>query len=161
MHDDRIHFEFLTLEGAQAGLSWETILRKREGYRRLFAGFDPREVARFSAARTEAILANPAIVRNRRKVEGTIGNAKAFLRVAREFGSFDEYVWRFVNGKPIRNARKRPSQVPARTAISDALSGDLRVRGFSFVGPTIVYAYMQAIGMVNDHLVTCFRYELV
>jgi len=159
VHDDRIHFEFLTLEGAQAGLSWETILRKRDGYRRAFASLDPARVARFSVARIERILADPAIVRNRRKVESTVTNAKAFLRVARQFGNFETYVWRFVDGSPIYNAWRSSNEVPARTEISDALSADLRARGFSFVGSTIVYAYMQAVGLVNDHLRSCFRYD--
>ena len=159
VHDDRVFFEFLVLEGAQAGLSWATILKKRENYRRLFAEFDPARVARFSTARVEKLLGDAGIVRNRLKVESTVTNAQAFLDVQRELGSFDAYVWRFVDGKPRVNARRSPSQIPARTAESDALSKDLAKRGFRFVGSTICYAFMQATGLVNDHLVTCFRYR--
>jgi DNA-3-methyladenine glycosylase I len=159
VHDDVRFFEFLTLEGAQAGLSWETILRKRDAYRTAFAGFDPGRVARFTPARVEKLLQDPGIVRNRRKVESTIGNAKAFLRVQREFGSFDAYVWRFVGGAPRVNRWRAPGDVPARTAESDALSRDLVGRGFTFVGSTIGYAFMQATGLVNDHTVDCFRYK--
>ena len=151
-------FEFLTLEGAQAGLSWETILRKREAYREVFAGFDPARVARFTSARVERLLQDPRIVRNRLKIESTVGNAKAFLAVQKEFGSFDHYMWRFVGGVPRVNARRALDDIPARTAESDALSRDLRRRGFRFVGSTICYAFMQAVGMVNDHTVDCFRY---
>jgi DNA-3-methyladenine glycosylase I len=158
-HDDRKLFEFLILEGAQAGLSWSTILGKRAHYRKLFANFDPKRVARFSTARLERILTDPGIVRNRLKVYGAVRNAKAFLRVQKEFGSFDAYVWTFVGGKAIRNHRARASQVPARTEVSDALSRDLRQRGFTFVGSTICYAFMQAVGMVNDHWTSCFRYS--
>ena len=157
VHDDRILFEFLTLEGAQAGLSWETILRKREGYRSAFAGFDPVAVARFTPVRVERLLQNPAIVRHRLKIEGTVRNARAFLEVQKEFGSFDAYVWRFVGGKPRVNRWKTHRLVPARTEESDALSRDLRRRGFTFVGSTICYAFMQAVGLVNDHTVGCFR----
>ncbi|HET9095559.1 MAG TPA: DNA-3-methyladenine glycosylase I [Candidatus Baltobacteraceae bacterium] len=157
VHDDRVLFEFLTLEGAQAGLSWDTILRKRDRYRHVFANFDPRRVARFTDARCERILQDPGIVRNRAKVFGTIGNARAFLDVQDEYGSFDAYVWRFVDGKPVRNRRRRGAEIPASTPLSDALSKDLRARGFSFVGTTICYSFMQAVGMVDDHLVTCFR----
>ena len=157
VHDDRTLFEFLTLEGAQAGLSWETILRKRAGYRTAFADFDPAAVARFTAARVERLLQNPDIVRNRLKVEGTVRNARAFRKVQGEFGSFDAYVWRFVGGKPRVNTWKVMSLVPARTDQSDALSRDLRGRGFTFVGSTICYAFMQAVGLVNDHTVGCFR----
>jgi len=158
VHDDRTLFEFLILEGAQAGLSWETILRKRESYRAAFAGFDPARVARFTAARVERLLGNPGIVRNRLKVESAVSNARAFLAVQDEFGSFDRYVWRFVDGRPMRNARRALREIPARTAESDALSRDLKGRGFRFVGSTICYAFMQAVGLVNDHLTTCFRY---
>lgn len=155
VHDDDVFFEFITLEGAQAGLSWDTVLRKRERYRRVFAGFSPERVARFTAARAERILSDPGIVRNRLKVYGTIANAKAFLRVRDEFGSFDAYVWRFVDGKPVRNRWKRQSDMPASSPLSDALSKDLRKRGFTFVGTTICYSFMQAVGLVNDHLVYC------
>jgi DNA-3-methyladenine glycosylase I len=157
VHDDRTLFEFLTLEGAQAGLSWETILRKRAGYRAAFADFDPAAVARFTPARVERLIQNPDIVRNRLKIEGTVRNARAFRKVQDEFGSFDAYVWRFVGGKPRVNAWKGMSLVPARTEESDALSRDLRRRGFTFVGSTICYAFMQAVGLVNDHTVGCFR----
>ncbi len=156
-HDDVVLFEFLTLEGAQAGLSWDTILRKRERYRKVFAAFDPGRVARFTDARCERILQDAGIVRNRAKVYGTVTNAKAFSRVQDAFGSFDAYVWRFVNGEPVRRPRRRTSDIPASTPISDALSKDLRKRGFTFVGTTICYSFMQAVGMVDDHLVTCFR----
>ena len=157
VHDDRILFEFLTLEGAQAGLSWETILRKREGYRSAFAAFDPAAVARFTPARVERLLQNPAIVRHRLKIEGTVRNARAFRKVQEEFGSFDRYVWRFVGGKPRLNRWKTRRMVPARTEESDALSRDLRRRGFTFAGSTICYAFMQAVGLVNDHTAGCFR----
>ena len=161
VHDDHRLFEMLILEGAQAGLSWITILRKREAYRRAFAGFDAARVARFTAARVERLLADPGIVRNRLKVEGTVRNARAFLEVQREFGSFDDYIWQFVGGRPTRNAWRTLTQVPARTAESDALSKDLLKRGFKFVGTTIIYAFMQATGMVNDHVTGCFRYDQV
>lgn len=157
VHDDRVQFEFLILEGAQAGLSWSTILNKRDGYRRLFANFDPEQVARFTARRVEKILQDPAIVRNRLKVESTVSNARAFLEVQAEFGSFCDYVWRFVDGKPIQTRIRKDSDVPATTPESDALSKDLKKRGFRFVGSTIVYAHMQATGMVNDHVANCFR----
>ena len=160
VHDDHRLFEMLTLEGAQAGLSWETILRKREGYRDAFAGFDPGRVARFTAARVERLLTNPAIVRNRLKVESTVGNARAFLVVQREFGSFDAYLWGLAGGAPRVNAWRSMSSVPARTAASDALSRDLSRRGFRFVGSTICYAFMQAVGVVNDHTADCFRSPL-
>ncbi|MFP5505952.1 MAG: DNA-3-methyladenine glycosylase I [Gammaproteobacteria bacterium] len=159
VHDDRRHFEFLTLEGAQAGLSWITILRKRENYREAFAGFDPERVARFGKRDVERLLKNPGIVRNRLKVEGAVKNARAFLAVQEAFDGFDRYVWRFVGGKPIRNRWTQMKEVPATSAESDALSKDLKKRGFTFVGPTIVYAHMQAIGMVNDHVVDCFRHK--
>ena len=160
VHDDVILFEFLTLEGAQAGLSWETILKKREAYREAFAGFDPKRVARFTPARVERLLRNPAIVRNRLKVESTVGNAQAFLALQREFGSFDAYLWAFVGGAPRVNRWRTLRQVPARTPESDALSRDLSSRGFKFVGSTICYALMQAVGMVNDHTIDCFRHGL-
>ena len=159
VHDDRVLFEFLTLEGAQAGLSWETILNKREAYRKAFANFDPARVARFTDARIERLLKNPGIVRNRLKVVSTVKNAQSFLAVQREFGSFDVYLWQFVRGQPRVNRRLRHTQIPARTQESDVLSRDLLRRGFKFVGSTICYAYMQAVGMVNDHTVDCFRYK--
>ncbi|MGQ0523498.1 MAG: DNA-3-methyladenine glycosylase I [Betaproteobacteria bacterium] len=154
-------FELLTLEGAQAGLSWNTILAKRASYRAAFAGFDPARVARFGNREVAVLLKNPGIVRHRLKIESTITNAQAFLRVQHEFGGFDRYVWRFVDGKPLHNRWTAPEQVPASTPQSDALSKDLRKRGFRFVGTTICYAFMQATGLVNDHLVGCFRYRLV
>ena len=161
VHDDRTFFEFLVLEGAQAGLSWSTILNKRDGYRAAFAGFDPAKIARFDARRIERLLANPRIVRNRLKIESSVGNARAFLALERECGSFDRYVWAFVDGAPIRNRWHSLSEVPARTPQSDALSKDLARRGFRFVGSTIIYAFMQATGIVNDHLVTCPRWKAV
>lgn len=157
LHDDRGLFEFLILEGAQAGLSWETILRKRDNFRMAFDNFDPRSVARYDQRRVRALLANPGIIRNRLKIAAAIQNAKAFLAVQKEFGSFDAYLWRFVGGRPKRNAWRRLKQIPPRTPESDALSKDLSRRGFSFVGSTICYAFMQAVGMVNDHTVRCFR----
>ena len=156
-HDDRTQFEFLILEGAQAGLSWSTILNKREGYRKLFAEFDPEKVARFTKKRVEKLLLDPSIVRNRLKVESTVTNAKAFLKVQEEFGSFSEYIWGFVDGKPVQNKFKKDSDVPATSPESDVLSKDLKKRGFRFVGSTIIYAHMQATGMVNDHVTSCFR----
>jgi DNA-3-methyladenine glycosylase I len=159
VHDDRLLFELLILEGAQAGLSWNTILKKRENYRRAFAGFDARKVARFGARATRALMANPGIVRNRLKITAAVSNAQAFLAVQREFGRFDRYIWRFVGGRPLQNRRQSMKGVPASTPESDALSKDLKKRGFRFVGSTICYAFMQATGMVNDHLVTCFRYR--
>jgi len=161
VHDDRTLFEFLILEGAQAGLSWSTILNKRENYRRAFDGFDPRRVADYRPTKIKALLADPGIVRNKLKIASAIGNAKAFLRVQEEFGTFDRYIWQFVGGKPLINKRKSLREVPARTAESDAMSKDLQRRGFKFVGSTICYAFMQAVGMVNDHVVDCFRYKLV
>ncbi len=161
VHDDRRHFEFLVLEGAQAGLSWITILRKRENYRAAFAQFDPERVARFGKRDVERLLGNPGIVRNRLKIESAVKNARAFLAVQEAFNGFDNYVWRFVGGKPIRNRWTRLQDVPATTAESDALSKDLKKRGFSFVGSTIVYAHMQAVGMVNDHVIDCFRHRQV
>jgi len=157
--DDTKQFEFLVLEGAQAGLSWSTILNKRQGYRRLFAGFDPQKVARFSERRVEKMLLDPAIVRNRLKVESAISNPKAFLAVQQQFGSFCDYIWGFVGGKPIQNRFKSDSEVPATSRESDELSADLKKRGFKFVGSTIIYAHMQATGMVNDHVVSCFRHK--
>lgn len=156
-HDDRKQFEFLTLEAAQAGLSWATVLRKRNNYRRAFAEFDPEKVARFSDAKIERLLADPGIIRNRLKVTGAVINARKFLEVQEEFGTFDKYLWRFVDGRPIKNQWETTRQVPATSPESDALSKDLKQRGFKFVGSTIVYAHMQAVGMVNDHLVRCFR----
>jgi len=161
VHDDRVLFEFLLLEGAQAGLSWEIILKKRPAYRKAFADFDPAAVARFSPARIERLLANPGIVRNRLKVQSAVTNARAFLAVQQEFGSFDAWAWRFVGGTPRQSRRRAHSQLPARTKESDALSADLVRRGFKFVGSTICYAFMQAVGMVNDHTVDCFRYDEV
>ena len=157
VHDDRVHFEFLLLEGAQAGLSWETILRKRDAYRRAFAGFDPAKVARFTPAAIRKLMKDDGIVRNQLKLDSAVTNARAFLAVQREFGSFDAHLWRFVGGKPIVNRHRRMGDVPAKSAESDALSKDLLKRGFKFVGSTICYAYMQAVGMVDDHLDTCFR----
>ena len=159
LHDDRALFEFLILEGAQAGLSWSTILKKRPAYRAAFDRFNPRKVARYDEARLQALLANGGIVRNRLKIRAAVRNANAFLAVQKEFGSFSEYVWRFTGGKPLQNRRRRLQDVPARTAESDAMSKDLSKRGFTFVGSTICYAFMQATGMVNDHLVSCFRYN--
>ncbi len=158
LHDDSKLFELLILEGAQAGLSWNTILQKRENYRKAFDNFDPATVARFDRRKIKQLLANPGIVRNRLKIAAAIQNAKAFLAVQKEFGSFDAYIWRFVGGKPIQNRRRSSKAVPARTRQSDAVSKDLQRRGFKFVGSTICYAFMQATGMVNDHLVTCFRH---
>ncbi len=159
VHDDRTQFEFLILEGAQAGLSWSTILNKREGYRKAFAQFDPEKVARFNQRKIESLLKNPAIVRNRLKVESAVTNARAFLKIQEEVGSFDQYIWQFVGGGPIRNRFRALSDLPASTAESDALSKDLKSRGFKFVGSTIMYAHMQATGLVNDHIVDCFRYK--
>lgn len=159
VHDDRRHFEMLILEGAQAGLSWETILRKREHYRRAFDGFDPAKVARFTAARIEKLLLDPGLVRNRLKIHSAVKNARAFLAIQKEFGTFDAYVWRFVGNRPIERERKSRADVPAKTEESDALSKDLRKRGFNFVGSTIAYSYMQAVGLVNDHTTDCFRYK--
>jgi len=160
-HDDRHFFEMLTLEGAQAGLNWRTILYKRDGYRRAFDNFDPRKVARYDARKVKSLLADPGIVRNRLKVASTIDNARAFLAVQKEFGSFDAYIWTFVGGKPLVSSWKRLAQIPAQTPQSDAMSKDLKKRGFRFVGSTICYAFMQATGLVNDHAVDCFRYRAV
>ena len=159
VHDDRTHFEFLILEGAQAGLSWSTILKKRANYRRAFDDFDPATVAAYDEAKIEQLLADAGIIRNRLKVTAAVRNAREFLKVQAEFGSFDAYIWSFVGGRPIVNAWESLRQLPAETAESRALSKDLKGRGFSFVGPTIMYAHMQAIGLVNDHLVSCFRYH--
>jgi len=161
VHDDHKHFEFLILEGAQAGLSWSTILKKRAGYRKNFAGFDPAKVARFTQKKIEKILIDPGIIRNKLKVHAAVNNAKRFLEVQKEFGSFDQYIWGFVKGKPIVNKWKSTHPVPATTRESDALSKDLRKRGFKFVGSTVMYAHMQACGLVNDHLIECFRYREV
>ena len=159
VHDDRTQFEFLILEGAQAGLSWSTILNKRDGYRKAFADFDPEKVARFTKKRVEKLLTDPSIVRNRLKVESAVTNAKAFLAVQEEFGAFSDYIWGFVDGKPIQNRRKLDRDIPATSPVSDALSKDLKKRGFKFVGSTIVYAHMQATGLVNDHVTGCFRHK--
>ena len=161
VHDDRKQFEFLVLEGAQAGLSWSTILNKRSGYSRAFDRFDPGKVERFSAGRIRQLILDPAIVRNRRKIESVVTNARAFRGVQKEFGTFDAYCWRFVGGTPKQNRWKTARQVPATSPESDAFSADLKARGFAFVGSTIVYAHMQATGMVNDHLTGCFRYRQV
>lgn len=157
-HDDRVLFEFLILEGAQAGLSWSTILNKRDAYRKAFSSFDPARVARYDSKKVKALLANEGIVRNRLKISASIENARAFLAVRKEFGSFDAYIWQFIGGKPKINRISSMKQVPAQTAESERMSKDLLKRGFRFVGPTICYAFMQAVGMVNDHLVTCVRY---
>ena len=161
VHDDQKLFEFLILEGAQAGLSWDTILRKRNAYREAFAEFDPERVARFTEARYEKLMQNEGIIRNRLKIASAVSNAKAFLKVQDEVGSFDRYIWAFIDGKPIVNKTKSTAEIVAKTEISDAISKDLRKRGFNFVGSTIMYAFMQATGMVNDHLVSCFRYKEV
>jgi DNA-3-methyladenine glycosylase I len=157
--DDQVQFEFLILEGAQAGLSWSTILNKRDGYRKLFADFDVQKVARFTPKRIAKVLLDPAVVRNRLKVESAVSNAKAFIVVQEEFGSFSNYIWQFVGGKPIQNRFKKDNEVPATSAESDALSKDLKKRGFKFVGSTIMYAHMQATGLVNDHVTSCFRHK--
>lgn len=159
LHDDQRLFEFIVLEGAQAGLSWDTILRKRENYREAFDGFDVEKVARYSDKRIEKLLQNDGIIRNRLKVASAVTNAKAFLKVQNEFGSFDKYIWSFTGGKAVVNTWKETSEIPATSEVSDALSKDLKKRGFNFVGSTIMYAHMQATGMVNDHLVSCFRYK--
>jgi DNA-3-methyladenine glycosylase I len=159
VHDDRRLFEFIVLEGAQAGLSWSTVLNKRENYRKAFDGFNPKKVARYTPKRVEKLLQNAGIIRNRMKIESAIGNARAFLAVQKEFGSFDAYIWGFVDGKPVQNRWKTIKDVPPRTPLSDRISADLKKRGFRFVGSTIVYAHMQATGMVNDHLVGCFRHK--
>jgi DNA-3-methyladenine glycosylase I len=158
VHDDRKHFEFLVLEAAQAGLSWSIVLKKREGYRRAFSGFDPQKVARYSDKRIDELTLDPSIIRNRRKIEAAVRNARQFLAVQDEFGSFDAYCWHFVDGRPRLNRWKATKDIPATSTQSDAFSKDLKSRGFGFVGPTVIYAHMQAVGMVNDHLVDCFRY---
>jgi len=158
-HDDRRHFEFLVLEAAQAGLSWSIVLKKRDGYRRAFSQFDPEKVARYSAARIDKLTAEPGIIRNRLKIAAAVKNARAFLAVQKEYGSFDAYCWRFVDGRPRQNRWNSLRQIPATTAESDAFSRDLKRRGFSFVGSTVIYAHMQAVGMVNDHVVDCYRYR--
>ena len=159
IHDDRSLFEFLVLEGAQAGLSWSTILRKREGYRKAFDHFDARKIARYSEHDVSRLLANPEIIRNRLKINATITNARAFLQVQEQFGSFAQYIWQFVNGRPIQNSWEKMTDIPSSTPLSAAMSKDLQKRGFKFVGTTICYAFMQAVGMVNDHVVSCFRYK--
>jgi DNA-3-methyladenine glycosylase I len=161
VHDDRKHFEFLVLEAAQAGLSWLTVLRKREGYRKAFADFDPTKIARFRPDKVEKLLLNPEIIRNRLKIEAVLNNAKAFLAVQKEFGSFDDYCWQFVDGKQKVNKWRQVKEIPATSAESDAFSKDLKQRGFKFVGSTVIYAHMQAVGMVNDHTIDCFRYKQV
>jgi len=157
LHDDRKHFEFLTLESAQAGLSWDTVLRKRENYREAFANFDPEIVSRFGEAELEAMMANPGLIRNRQKLVAAIHNASEFLKIQAEFGSFNAYIWRFVNHKTVNNLWRELSEIPATSPVSDALSKDLKKRGFKFVGPTITYAWMQAVGIVDDHVAGCFR----
>jgi DNA-3-methyladenine glycosylase I len=159
VHDDRKQFEFLTLESAQAGLSWATVLRKRENYRRAFADFEPENVARFTEKRIARLLADPGIIRNRQKVAAAVNNARCFLAVSEEFDTFDAYIWRFVDGRPIQSRLRRMKEMPATSKASDVLSKDLKQRGFKFVGSTIMYAHMQAVGMVNDHLITCFRHK--
>lgn len=161
VHDDRLLFEFLILEGVQAGLSWGLVLRKRDHYRQVYDGFDPAQVARYDEAKVAALLADPGIIRNRLKVAASVQNARAFLRVQEEFGSFDRYIWQFVDGEPRVNAWRALAEIPAETPQARAMSKDLKARGFTFVGPTICYAFMQACGLVNDHLVTCFRYNQV
>ncbi len=161
VHDDRMHFEMIILDGAQAGLSWITILKRRDGYREAFDNFDVNKVAKYSDKKVEKLLTNPGIIRNRLKVNSAVKNAKAFLEIQKEFGSFDKYIWQFVNHKTIQNKWEKMEELPAKTAESDALSKDLKKRGFSFVGSTICYAYMQAVGMVNDHTADCFRYKEV
>jgi DNA-3-methyladenine glycosylase I len=161
VHDDRVLFEFLILEGAQAGLSWSTILAKRENYRKAFAGFDPAKVARFTPAKVEKLLLDPGIVRNRLKVAGAVKNARAFLAVQKQFGSFDAYIWTFVGGRPLQNRHTRMGQVPASTPVSDAMSRNLKLLNFTFVGSTICYAFMQATGMVNDHLLSCPQHAVL
>jgi len=161
LHDDRGLFELLILEGAQAGLSWLTILKKRDNYRKAFQGFDPQKIAGYTATDVQRLLADPGIVRNRRKIESAIRNARGVLAIREEFGSFDSFLWRYIDYQPIQNAWRSLAEVPAKTAISDTISKDLKKRGFNFVGSTICYAFMQAVGMVNDHIVGCFRYEQV
>jgi DNA-3-methyladenine glycosylase I len=159
IHDDRTLFEFLVLEGAQAGLSWSTILRKREGYRKAFDNFDARKISKYSENTVSRLLTNSEIIRNRLKINAAITNARAFLQVQKEFGSFDRYIWQFIHGKPVQNSWRKMTDIPSITPGSDAMSKDLQKRGFKFIGPTICYAFMQAVGMVNDHVVDCFRYR--
>ena len=159
IHDDKKHFEFLVLESFQAGLSWLTILKKRENFRKAFDGLDPKKVSRYDEKKIQELLNNPGIIRNRRKIEALINNAKRFLEIQEEFGSFDEYLWRFTDFKPIMNSWKDISEIPATTQLSDEISQDLKKRGFKFVGSTIIYAHIQAIGLVNDHILSCFRYK--
>jgi len=159
VHDERKHFEFLVLESAQAGLSWSTILMKRENYRKAYSQFDPVKVSKYNEQKIKKLLANPGIVRNRKKIEASIHNAKCFLAIQKEFGSFDRYIWGFVNNRPVNNRLKKMSEMPAKTPLSDQISKDLIQRGFRFVGSTIIYAHLQATGLVNDHLVSCFRYK--
>lgn len=159
LHDDRKLFEFLVLEAAQAGLSWITVLKRRQNYREAFDGFDPEKIAGYDPDKISSLLSDRGIIRNRRKVEATVQNARAFLAIQKEFGSFDAYIWRFVGGKPVKNAWKHPEEIPPKTNESTIISKDLKKRGFGFVGPTICYAFMQAVGMVNDHTVDCFRYD--
>lgn len=161
VHDDQKLFEFLLLEGAQAGLSWITILRKRENYRQAFDAFDPQPIARYDQAKIDSLLQNPGIIRNKLKIRSAIQNARAFLRIQEEFGSFNKYIWGFTNHQPVINSWTQMNQIPASAPLSEAISKDLKKRGFNFVGPTIVYAHMQATGMVNDHVVTCFRYDQI
>ncbi len=161
VHDDRKHFEFLVLESAQAGLSWLTVLRKRENYRALYDGFDPVKVAGYGEDKILELLGNAGIIRNRKKIEASIGNARCFLEIQKEYGSFDRYIWHFTEGKPVTNVWKQLSDLPAKTALSDTVAKDLKARGFKFLGTTIIYAHLQAIGIINDHLVDCFRYNEV
>ena len=161
VHDDRKHFEFLVLESAQAGLSWITILRKRENYRASYDNFDPVKVAEYNKKKIDKLMKNAGIIRNIKKIEASINNAKRFLEIAKEFGSFDKYIWKFVNNKPVINKWKSISQIPAKTALSDEISKDLKKRGFKFLGSTTIYAHLQAIGLVNDHLISCFRYRQI
>jgi DNA-3-methyladenine glycosylase I len=161
VHDDGKHFEFLVLESAQAGLSWRTVLHKRENYRKAYDNFDPRKVARYGEKKIEKLLGNPGIIRNRRKIEASINNAKRFLEIQKEFGSFDAYIWHFTDGRQVVGKRRRIGDIPAKTELSDMISADMKKRGFSFVGSTIIYSHLQAVGVVNDHLVHCFRYRQV
>lgn len=161
VHHDQKHFEFLVLEGAQAGLSWLTILKRREGYRQAFTNFDPKKVARFTPAKIAELLADPGIIRNKLKIHSAITNAKCFLEIQKEFGSFDNYIWQFVSGKPIQNRWKSIKEIPSESKESRALSSDLRKRGFKFVGPTVMYAHMQAVGLINDHVLSCFCYSKI
>ncbi len=161
VHDDRKHFEFLVLESAQAGLSWLTILRRREGYRAAFADFDPEQVARYGEAEVERLMGDASIIRNQKKIRATIGNARAFLQIQEEFGSFDAYLWGFTGGEPVVNAWRAQEELPAVTSLSEVLSKEMKRRGFTFLGPTVLYSHMQAVGLINDHLVECFRYREV